>query len=96
MGRIILIVLVVLVVLFLVRTLEYDEDGEPYYIGVLRAKDVKSAVRLTRQVLMEFADEMGAVMSIRVYPLIDVSIGEGVLETDDPVYDDLPKKGKRK
>ena len=82
--------------LFLVRTLEYDEDGEPYYIGVLRAKDVKSAVRLTRQVLMEFADEMGAVMSIRVYPLIDVGVGEGVLETADPIYDDLPKKGKKK
>jgi hypothetical protein len=81
--------------LFLVRTLEADDDGDPYYTGVVRAKDMEAAVRFTREEMVQIMEEQGEKLQIRVYPLNDVE--EGVLPTADPGFQDFPKrKGKGK
>jgi hypothetical protein len=82
--------------LFLVRTLESDDDGDPFYTGVVRAKDIDAAEKFTRETLVLCGGkEFAADLQIRVYPLDDVE--EGILPTTDPGFQDFPKrKGKRK
>jgi hypothetical protein len=80
--------------LFLVRSLEYDDDGDPYYTGVVRAKDMESAHKLVRKELGKIMDEPGEKLPIRIYPLDDVE--EGILPTAKPGFQDFPRrKGKR-
>lgn len=68
--------------LYLYRTLDVDDDGDPLDHGVLRAASVEDIPNMLREHFRAFFDAPGGhVCPVRVYPLVDVEVG--VLPNDD-------------
>lgn len=69
--------------LYLYRTLEIDDDGDPMDHGTLRAKTPERI----REILTARLDELGyeGSLEIRIYPLQDLE--EGILESTDEFFD---------
>jgi hypothetical protein len=67
--------------LFLYRTMEVDEDGDPYDHGNVRAPDFEGAAALLQEHLADF----GSSFSVRLYQLRDRE-DAGVLESTADDY----------